>query len=442
MMKFLGAALAFSGLAAAVASDPVVRDTIPEAKVTYDNYHIYRIRAESPRDIEDIEARLASFHSVHSADALEVAIPPNEVRSFEGMGFDYTLLTRDMGKQIRDEAAHPVTYRRSLDRRGELPDLSWFDSYHSYDDHLKYWDDLVAAFSENSEKFTLGPSYEGRDIHAFHLWGGEGKKGDKPVILWHGTVHAREWISTMVVEYLTYQLIDGYKNGDKNVTSFFDDYEFWIVPFHNPDGFAYTQTTNRLWRKNRQPRRNTTCIGTDNNRNWNYQWYFEPAEGSVSPDPCSESFKGRCPGDTPENVAVSALSRKLAEGPHGIRSYIDWHSYSQLILTPWGWSCDAADLPATLPRMREVGQGTAAAIKASSGRNYTVGPACEVLYFSTGTGRDFHHGAADASHSWTLELPPANARDGGFILPPAQIWPTIKEQWAGQLYLLNEVGKD
>ncbi|CRK20185.1 hypothetical protein BN1708_017785, partial [Verticillium longisporum] len=142
-------------------------------------------------------------------------------------------------------------------------------------------------------------------------------------------------------------------------------------------GFAYTQTTNRLWRKNRQPRRNTTCIGTDNNRNWNYQWYFEPAEGSVSPDPCSESFKGRCPGDTPENVAVSALSRKLAEGPHGIRSYIDWHSYSQLILTPWGWSCDAADLPATLPRMREVGQGTAAAIKASSGRNYTVGPACE-----------------------------------------------------------------
>ncbi|EEY19400.1 conserved hypothetical protein [Verticillium alfalfae VaMs.102] len=246
-MKFLGAALALSGLAAAAsASDPVARATIPEAKVTYDNYHIYRIRAESPRDIEDIEARLASFHSVHSADALEVAIPPNEVRSFEGMGFDYTLLTRDMGKQIRDEAAHPVTYRRSVDRRGELPDLSWFDSYHSYADHLKYWDDLVAAFPENSEKFTLGPS--------------------------------------------------------------------------------------------------------------------APAAGHQRP----------------------------RSGPQLHPSV----------------------------------------------------PPCEVLYFSTGTGRDFHHGAADASHSWTLELPPANARDGGFILPPAQIWPTVKEQWAGQLYLLNEVRKD
>lgn len=46
-------------------------------------------------------------------------------------------------------------------------------------------------------------------------------------------------IYLQVVEYLTYQLIDGYKNGDKNVTSFFDDYEFWIIPFHNPDGMAF-----------------------------------------------------------------------------------------------------------------------------------------------------------------------------------------------------------
>lgn len=38
------------------------------------------------------------------------------------------------------------------------------------------------------------------------------------------------------VEYLTYQLIDGYKSGDQNVTAFFEAYDFYIVPFHNPDG--------------------------------------------------------------------------------------------------------------------------------------------------------------------------------------------------------------
>lgn len=39
-----------------------------------------------------------------------------------------------------------------------------------------------------------------------------------------------------VIEYLAYQLIDGYKNGDANVTSFLDHYDFYLVPFHNPDG--------------------------------------------------------------------------------------------------------------------------------------------------------------------------------------------------------------
>jgi murein tripeptide amidase MpaA len=40
----------------------------------------------------------------------------------------------------------------------------------------------------------------------------------------------------MVIEYLAYQLIDGYKSGDVNVTSFLDYYDFYLVPFHNPDG--------------------------------------------------------------------------------------------------------------------------------------------------------------------------------------------------------------
>jgi hypothetical protein len=40
----------------------------------------------------------------------------------------------------------------------------------------------------------------------------------------------------MVIEYLAYQLIAGYKSGDGNVTKFLDGYDFYLVPFHNPDG--------------------------------------------------------------------------------------------------------------------------------------------------------------------------------------------------------------
>jgi hypothetical protein len=60
---------------------------------------------------------------------------------------------------------------------------------------LSYWDDLVQAFPDNSEKFEIGQSYENRSIYAFHLYGDEkegSEKTGKPVILWHATVHARE----------------------------------------------------------------------------------------------------------------------------------------------------------------------------------------------------------------------------------------------------------
>jgi murein tripeptide amidase MpaA len=50
----------------------------------------------------------------------------------------------------------------------------------------------------------------------------------------------------MVIEYLAYQLIDGYKSGDGNVTAFLDYYDFYLVPFHNPDG-KLSFTSSPLW---------------------------------------------------------------------------------------------------------------------------------------------------------------------------------------------------
>lgn len=282
-MKFTASALALAAVVTATAG--------VEPAVSYDGHHVYRIQASSPRDIETIEHRYARYPSVHSSDALELVIPPRDVAAFEEeLGLDAKLVSVDLGAQIRDESSPEHNKYRRHKRDGSdnsLPDLSWFKSYHPYKDHLDWWDDVQAAFPDNSQKIKLGKSYEGRELHAFHFWGDEGESGEKPIIYWHGTVHAREWISTMVVEYLTYQLIDGYKSGDKNVTSFLNHYDFWIVPFHNPDGFVYTQRTNRLWRKNRQPRSNATCIGTDLNRNWvcDHPLPIIPYFPSLSPPP-------------------------------------------------------------------------------------------------------------------------------------------------------------
>jgi hypothetical protein len=141
------------------------------------------------------------YHTHPIRDTLSIAVPPEEVDSFNALGLKARLVNSDLGSYIRATEKKAV-YKRDLHRRGELPDLSWFDTYHPYSDHLQYWDDLVEAFPKNSKKFPIGKSYENRTIHAFNFYGDEKDshrkhKAEKPVILWHATVHAREWISTM-----------------------------------------------------------------------------------------------------------------------------------------------------------------------------------------------------------------------------------------------------
>src|SRR4051812_7154726 len=54
-------------------------------------------------------------------------------------------------------------------------------------------------------------------------------------------------------------------------------------------GFVYTQTNDRLWRKNRQTLSGNSCVGRDINRNWPYMW---SVPGGASTDPCAEDYKG------------------------------------------------------------------------------------------------------------------------------------------------------
>jgi hypothetical protein len=185
-----------------------------DAKANYDGYHVYSLSPSTALEARELERRFERYHTHPVRDTLHVAIPPEEVDSFNSLGLEARLLNSDLGSHIRSTETKAPTYNKALHKRGELPDLSWYDSYHDYADHLDYWDDLVSAFPDNSEKFEIGKSYENRTMYAFHLFGDEkkgpkgygkgkghggrgrgkhGKKEDeKPVILWHATVHARE----------------------------------------------------------------------------------------------------------------------------------------------------------------------------------------------------------------------------------------------------------
>ncbi|KAG7288151.1 hypothetical protein NEMBOFW57_007676 [Staphylotrichum longicolle] len=373
-MKFTAAALLLVAPLALAGAVPK-----PERKITYDGYKAYRIATHG--DAKSVKGKLASFavvpFNLNTNEHFDVAIPGDEVAAFEALGFEAEVLHNDLGADIMTEGTFAPYQEVSAQA---VPSLSWFDSYHAYADHVKFFNDLQGAFPNVSEIIDIGASSQGRQLFGIHIWG-SGGKGSKPAIYFHGTVHAREWITAKVVEYLAYNFLTQYSS-DATVKAIRDTYDIYILPFVNPDGFVYTQTNDRLWRKNRQSRSGASCVGTDINRNWPYKWELT---GGASTDPCDETYKGKAAGDTPENKALVAFTQSLTNGK-GIKLYIDWHSYGQYILFPYG--------------------------------------------------TDYIQDVAKAEFAWTIELRPKGSGSGGFVLPAAQILPSAIEQWEGMKYLL------
>ncbi|KAF2227105.1 zinc carboxypeptidase [Elsinoe ampelina] len=415
---------------ASLASAAIIPPSSPES---FDGHKVFRVK--TGKSLSHVREKLSSIlpsweawnKNVHSH--IDLAVAPQHLPAFEGLGLDCTVMHENLGQSIKIES----TPSSSLWKR-QVDDLAWYDTYHPYDDHIQYWRDLQSSFPNQSEWISSGTSYEGRDLFGLHLWGDSGP--GKPAVLWHGTVHAREWISNMVVEYLTLQLINGYKSANPSVRTILDTYDVYVIPIVNPDGFVYAQTTNRLWRKNRQPPRpekNSTCIGTDINRNWEFAW--APGTGGSSPDPCSQTYAGSAPSDSPENKGLDTLVRKLRDTT-GLRLYIDWHSYGQYFLFPFGYN-ETALLPG-LPKWTKTASLMSETIRDSKPdrlTTFTYGPGGAVLYKSVGNSRDHVYAIGGAEFSWTIELPDTGRY--GFVLPPELIRPTVEEAWTGQEVLLT-----
>ncbi|KAJ0318092.1 hypothetical protein COL5a_010840 [Colletotrichum fioriniae] len=416
---------ALSTLVAAVSAASVAGAS--SKRVSYDGTKVFRLSVGDEVDrvngVVD-KLQLTTWKGAPRAGAFaDIVVPAAEVASFkaEVAGMNLTTMHEDLGASIADESGFSVYAVGSAN-------ATWFNSYHAYADHLQFLKDLVSSYPSNAEIVTSGSSLQGNAITGIHIYGTS--KGTKPAVVFHSTVHAREWISTMANEYIAWNLLSKYSS-DTEIKSFVDKYDFYIFPVVNPDGFIYTQTTNRLWRKNRQSTSGSTCIGHDINRNWPFQW---SVTGGASTDPCAEDFKGLSQGDAPETAALSAWLAKT-KSAQGLKLFIDFHAYSQLFMTPYGYSCTAVSAKNT--ELQSLAKGAVAAIKAVHGTSYQYGPICTTIYKATGSSVDYVNDVVKADYTFTQEL--RDTGNYGFVLPAAQIVPTSEETYAGVRYLLQNM---
>jgi carboxypeptidase T len=284
---------------------------------------------------------------------------------------------------------------------------------------------LAEEHPEIAELHEIGRSIEGRPLWALRI--GE-RRGSTRRVAFLGCHHAREWISVEVPFRLAEHLLENASSDP--VQGWLQQGEVWVAPMVNPDGHEHTRTQNRLWRKNR--RRNPGgSIGVDPNRNYGYMWGTLDISTS-SRVPSDETYIGPRAFSEPEVRAVRDLVAR--ERFDGVLSY---HSYSQLILFPWGYTVEPIEDEADHTEMRGLAEQMERLIREVHGETYTAQQASQ-LYLTAGDTTDWTYGVYGVP-SFTIELRPASALDGGFILPADQIEPCWQENRPAALEFIRHV---
>ena len=325
---------------------------------------------------------------------------------------------RKMGYQVQQIVpveAHLSTFATEASREG-------YHSAQSLEDDMRQ---LAESRPDLAALHEIGRSVEGRPIWALQI--GERQAGPRK-LLFMGCHHAREWIAVEVPFLLARELIE--QADTPEMSQRLTQGQFWIVPMVNPDGHEFSRTDNRLWRKNR--RRNPDgSIGVDPNRNYGYMWgtLDIPTSSHV---PSDETYVGPRAFSEPETRAVRDLvaTQKFA-------GLITYHSFSQLVLYPWGYTAEAIKDPVDRATLSELARGMSECICQVHGKLYTPQPSSQ-LYPTAGDTTDWTYGEYGIP-SFTIELRPKTVEEGGFILPASAIRPTWEENRPAVFHLVDRL---
>ncbi len=344
--------------------------------------------------------------------AVELLVSDDGIAALTDLGLAPVVLIDDIQREVD---AHMELVTRLAAQRG----ANWYDNYKTYNEIVTRVQGMAAARPDLASTSVFGSSLEGRDLVEITITGPDqpgNMGGSRPVVLLNGCQHAREWVSPMTVTYLADELIARY-DSDPRVRALLDSARVVIAPMVNPDGYVYSWTNERFWRKNRRG-----GFGVDLNRNWGYEWGGEGSSGSTD----SEIYRGTAPFSEPETAALRDLS--LSFGPDLV-SHLDYHSFSQLVLWPFGYDFGVTTPEPDRTLFDNLSNEMSASIQSVYGEFYTPMQSVD-LYPAAGDSSDWYYGQLGVT-SFTIEL--RDTGSFGFVLPPDQILPTAEENFEGML---------
>lgn len=351
---------------------------------------------------------------------------PEQITQLNEIGMDIWMVTSkyvlgqvndDVFERLQNSRLH---FELISPERGVTAANTFDPQYHTYDEMLSELRSVAGQYPQLASLHDIGDTWEktqgkaDRDIWALHL-SGQGNAAEKPGIVFLGNHHARELATVEIPLMLIHLLTDSYGK-DPEITRLMDTRDIWIVPMVNPDGHALAEQGEN-WRKNTHTHGN--YMGTDLNRNYGYHW----GEGGASTAPYSDTYRGDAPFSEPETQAV----RDFIMSHKNLKIMMSYHSFSNLILWPWGYTKQRNPNQLLVETGKKLGEIT----------GYRPEQASD-LYIASGITDDFTFGKLGLL-SYTTEM---GSWGDGFDPP----YSTVVNRFWGEnrpaaLYLINLAGE-
>ena len=349
-----------AGVQAQTASGDSVYDELEQEKAVYNVYRAYFPNREMARKAA-ISFHANLLESDYKGGFLVMQLEEREMRQLQRFGFRFERATEFIERRNRALTMFQIERTRRAAGQAEPLSIPGYACYETVEETFAAGDALIAARPLLASWVTAGSSWlktqgqGGYDIKVLKLTNSAVAPpagASKPKLFLNSAIHAREYTTAPLVLEFAKWLVNGY-GVNADATWIVDHHEVHLMFHTNPDGRKRAET-GLSWRKNVNNNfcANTNTRGVDLNRNFSFQWNSTAGQGS-SGSACSLTFRGATAGSEPETQAVQNYARSLwpdRRGPgvddpapadtSGI--HIDIHSYSQLVLWPWGATASPA----------------------------------------------------------------------------------------------------
>ncbi|XP_039757836.1 zinc carboxypeptidase A 1-like [Pararge aegeria] len=348
---------------------------------------------------------------------VQVLVSPTDIHLFNERLKHFvlkgTVLSHDIQKLFDGQKVMSYT-------RMKADSFSW-TSYHNLEGIYQWMTDIAAENSEKLNLTAIGLSAEGREILAIEF---HNPKAKGTVII-EGGLHGNEWITTEFVTYLIYHIAKADKARNVKLQQVATKYRWILIPVANPDGYVYSMSNDRMWRKNRNKLGNG-LVGVDLNRNFDYNFCSHDSSNKSTDD----NYCGSRPFSEPETQAISNYVRRNS---YNLKFYFSIHAYGQKIIVPYS---DRVKHLENFSEIENYGKQAILQIYKLYRVKYGIGTIYDIYgYRSSGDSVSWVKKSYNVKYALTFLL-----RDNGtygYALPPAMILPSCKEMLVGLLEVMT-----